>query len=228
MIQVACIGQGDPSLLGNAVSFVPITSLPTDGSITPDPTWRVPNSYCYVFMYPTVFYCYPGEVSHFICSVRTFGSQAMLQVDVIPSTWTLKETDIRFLSLKSNQKLRSKEFFRHHYFYEVFVKVTAFGDDLLRTNTEGDVIDWEGGEAWHHELQLVDRTCREYELCGKEYRPPRDTYYGSDYEQWAYPQHELSASIATDVDNAPSAEDRPSLPTIVDLKLSDELIYRDF
>ena len=73
MIQVACIGQGDPSLLGNAVSFVPITSLPTDGSITPDPTWRVPNSYCYVFMYPTVFYCYPGEVSYFICSARTFG-----------------------------------------------------------------------------------------------------------------------------------------------------------
>ena len=150
----------------------------------------------------------------------------MLQVDVIPSPWTLRETDVRFLSLKLGRKLRS-EFFRHHYFYEVFVRVTAFGDDRLRTNTEGDVIDWEGGEAWHHELQQVDRTCTEYELCGEEYKPPRDTCYGSDYEQWARPQHELSASIATDVDNAPSAADFPSLPTIVDLKLSDELIYRD-
>jgi len=62
MVWVACIGQGNPSALGNKISFVAITSTPTEGSVVPNPTWQVPNSYCYVYMYPTLFYCYPGEV----------------------------------------------------------------------------------------------------------------------------------------------------------------------
>jgi len=104
----------------------------------------------------------------------------------------------------------------------------ALGADPMRTNAEGDVIDWEGGEAWHHELLQINRMHREYDLCGSELKSPQLTYYGWDYEQWSNPQHELSASIAVDIDNVPSPVEFPSLPKIMDLELSDEIIYQGF
>jgi len=65
-VQVACIGQGDPNLLGDEVIFAPISPSRADGNVVPSPAWPVPNTYCYVFMYPTIFYCYPGEVLHYL------------------------------------------------------------------------------------------------------------------------------------------------------------------
>jgi hypothetical protein len=46
-IQVACVGQGDPNLLGDEVTFVPISSR-GHGNFVPSPAWPVPNTYCYV------------------------------------------------------------------------------------------------------------------------------------------------------------------------------------
>ena len=62
VVQVASIGQGDPNLLGDEVTFVPISPSRANGNVVPSPAWPVPNTYCYVFMYPTIFRCYPGEV----------------------------------------------------------------------------------------------------------------------------------------------------------------------
>ena len=97
----------------------------------------------------------------------------MLQVDVILSTWNW----CRCLPLKLNQKLESEDIFRPRYFYEVFVRATAFGDELLRTDAEGDTVDWEGGRRGITNCSELIRYAENPSLCGKEYKPPRDSYY---------------------------------------------------
>lgn len=61
-IVVVCIGQG--VLSSTDMNVVPISSSPTEGSLTPSPAWPLSDSYCYIFPWLMRFVCYPGEELH--------------------------------------------------------------------------------------------------------------------------------------------------------------------
>ena len=60
LLQVICIGRG--TLVSTEANVVPISPSPTNGCVTPSPTWSFSDSYCYAFPRPLKIYCYPGEV----------------------------------------------------------------------------------------------------------------------------------------------------------------------
>ncbi|KAG2119123.1 kinase-like domain-containing protein, partial [Suillus discolor] len=61
-IVVVCIGQG--VLSSTDMNVIPISSSPTEGSLTPSPAWPLSDSYCYIFPWLMRFVCYPGEELH--------------------------------------------------------------------------------------------------------------------------------------------------------------------
>lgn len=201
-IVVVCIGQG---VLSSAdMNVVPISSSPTEGSLTPSPAWPLSDSYCYIFPRLMRFVCYPGEVQP------------------VPSPWTISKTDVDLLLQKfGNHTFAHTLPYLDRYiaFQHPFVKITAFGPDFSRGNGEGMPIEWGGRRAWYDEWQTVKKRREELDQGSSDYKCALpESYFASDLSQWGGLQMELSSSVTAGVDDSDAG--LPLLPLIVDVEMS--------
>ncbi|KAG2119118.1 kinase-like domain-containing protein, partial [Suillus discolor] len=196
-IVVVCIGQG--VLSSTDMNVVPISSSPTEGSLTPSPAWPLSDSYCYIF------------------------PRLMRFVQPVPSHWTISKTDVDLLLQKfgNHTFAHTLPYLDRYIAYQhPFVKITAFGPDFSRGNGEGMPIEWGGRRAWYDEWQTVKKRREELDLDqgSSDYkRALPESYFASDLSQWGGLQMELSSSVTAGVDDSDAG--LPLLPLIVDVEM---------
>ncbi|KAG1902983.1 kinase-like domain-containing protein [Suillus fuscotomentosus] len=213
-IVVICIGQG--VLSSTDMNVVPISSSPTEGSLTPSPAWPLSDSYCYIFPWLMRFVCYPGEELH------------ILLVQPVPSPWTISKTDVDLLLQKfDNHTFADTLPLRDRFitFQYPFVKITAFGPDFSRGNGEGMPIEWGGYRAWYDEWQTVKERREKLDQGSSDYkRALPESYFASDFEQWGGYQMELSSSVTAGVDDNGDTG-LPVLPVIAEVEMSRDVRF---
>jgi len=207
-IVVVCIGQG--VLSSTDMNVVPISSSPTEGSLTPSPAWPLSDSYCYIFPWLMRFVCYPGEVQP------------------VSSPWTISETDVDLpLQKFGNHTFADTLPLRDRFitFQYPFVKITAFGPDFSHGNGEGMPIEWGGRRAWYDEWQTVKERREKLDQCSSDYkRALPDSYFAPDFEQWGGYQMELSSFMTAGLDDN-NDTGLPLLPLIVDVEMSRDVRF---
>lgn len=185
-IKVVCTAQ--EALSPADMNVVPISSSPTEGSLTPSPTWPLPDSYCYIFLRPMQFVFYPGEVQP------------------VPSPWTISkaDTDMLFQKFNNNTFANTLSYTDKLVAYtHSFVKITAFGPDFYRGDGEGKPIEWGGRRAWFDEWKTVKKRREELDQDSTESYNQPDSFLDSEFEQWGELacQTELSSSMTAGVDD---------------------------
>ena len=197
--------------------MVPISSSPTNGSVTPNPTWPFSDSYCYAFPQPMKFFCYPGEVQP------------------VTSPWMLGTSDVNFLRQKFNNHTLTQTLSRsekRYYDEKPFIKATALGLDLEHgKNADDEPIKWRGRRAWFDDYLTLAQRREAHEMVGVEQDASRDrtaldSYFEWDFEHWQNNPGELSSSITEGIDDRAELLELPSLPVIVEVEASDDVLYQ--
>ncbi|KAG1752310.1 uncharacterized protein EDB91DRAFT_510269 [Suillus paluster] len=136
-INLVCIVKG--TLSSTDINVVPVSSSPTEGSMTSTPAWPLSDFYCYIFPRPMKFLCYPGE--------------------------ELKaNTNVLFKKFNNNTLEKTLPFNERHYPYkEPFVVATVLGPNIQHSDGEGKHIDLGGRRAWFDERDAVRKRCLKYE-----------------------------------------------------------------
>jgi hypothetical protein len=161
-------------------------------------------------------FCYPGEVQP------------------VGSPWMLGTSDVNFLRQKFDNDTLTQTLSRsekRYYDEKPFVKVTALGLDLEHGNAEGEPIEWGGRRAWFDDYLALAQRRETHELAGVEQdasrdRAPLDSYWEWDFERWENYLGELSSSITGGIDDRPGLLELPSLPVIVDVEASEDVLYQ--
>jgi len=130
----------------------------------------------------------------------------------------------KFDSFTLSQTLSRSE--KRYYDEKPFVKVTALGLDLKHGMAEGEPIQWEGQRAWFDDYLALAQRREAHELAGVEQddRAPLDSYWEWDFELWENNPGELSSSIVGGIDDTAGLLRLPSLPVIVDVEASKDVI----
>jgi hypothetical protein len=146
----------------------------------------------------------------------------------------LGTSDVNFLRQKFDNHTLTQTLSRsekRYYDEKPFVKVTALGLDLEHGNADGEPIEWGGRRAWLDDYLALAQRREAHELAGVEQdasrdRTPLDSYWEWDFECWENYLGELSSSITEGIDDRAGLLELPSLPVIVDVEASKDVLYQ--
>ena len=147
----------------------------------------------------------------------------------------LGTSDVNFLRQKFDnytltQTLSRSE--KRYYDEKPFVKVTALGLDLEHgKNADGEPIEWGGRRAWFDDYLTLAQRREAHEMVGVEQDASRDrtaldSYFEWDFERWQNNPGELSSSIMEGIDDRAELLELPSLPVIVEVEASNDVLYQ--